>query len=149
MVTGTQGPFREIPALPASAMQTHQIDAPLLTHWRAASCEEVDCPDFRHGWGVPLAGKDEGDIWQLEHCGRSYVRGELPGYGPAYLYEAGQPCFRASEHRTRLDREELFVVRHGDWRVTAREAKQAGQFTRFSGADAWMDHLHGHLNKFK
>lgn len=146
---GTHELFRPTPALPAGDMQTHQIAAPMATHWRPASCEELACLDYLHGWAVPLAGKDEGDLWQLEHCGRRYRRGELPGYGEAYIYEAGQPCFRASEHRTRTDRPELFIVRRGDWRVTAREAAQAGQLTRFSGADAWADHLHGHLDKFK
>jgi hypothetical protein len=139
--------FRPTPELPASAMQTHMIAAPMSTHWRRASCEEVGCLDFHNGWMVPLTGMDEGDMWQLEHCGRRYRQADVEGHGPVYVYEAGQPCFRTSEHVIRLDRPELFVVRRGDWRIPFREAARAGQALQFSGPDAWADHLHGHIEK--
>lgn len=144
---GTHELFRPEPALPVSAMQTHLIAAPWATHWRPASCEEVGCLNFHNGWMIAITGLDDGDMWQLEHCGRRYRRAEVEGHGPVYVYEPGQPCFLASQHRLRLDRPELFVVRRGDWRTSAREASAAGQLTKFSGADAWADHLHGHLEK--
>lgn len=144
---GTHETSRPEPALPAHLMETHQIAAPLATHWRPASCEEVGCLQFHHGWMIPITGLDDGDMWQLEHCGRRYRHMEVEGHGPVYVYEPGQPCFRSHEHRIRLDRPELFVVRGGDWRTTVRQSIKAGQFTRFSGADAWMDHLHGRMDQ--
>lgn len=32
------------PQLPAHAMRTYAVDAPLSTHWRPATCDEVGCP---------------------------------------------------------------------------------------------------------
>src|SRR5258708_32124636 len=42
--------FRIPPALPAAAMKTYQIAAPLATHWRKATCEEYGCEQYQHGW---------------------------------------------------------------------------------------------------
>lgn len=135
---------RVTPTLPVGAMQTHHILAPTRTHWRKASCDEFGCLDYRHGWVLPLEGLDEGDIWQARNSGRRY-RQQVNEDGKVFLhFEAGQPCFRASTHRIRLERSELFIVRSGDWRGTDRTQEP----TVFSGADAWQDHLGTHLDKF-
>lgn len=136
---------RPTPSLPASDMISHHIVAPLSSHWRKATCEEIGCLQFHNGWAIPLAGKDDGDLWQLQHCGRRYVEGELEGFGRAYFYEAGQPCFLASTHVKRIERPELFVVRDGDWRTALRD----GNPRVFSGADAWADHYQTHVEQFQ
>lgn len=136
--------FRLPSALPAAAMQTHVIAAPLSTHWRKATCEETGCLAYRNGWKIALTGLDEGDIWQLRNCGRRYVE-VAEDSGPVLVYEAGQPCFKTTEHRVRIDRPELFVVRGGDHR--GNPLKIPAQ--RLSGPDAWQDHLHTSLEKIE
>jgi hypothetical protein len=137
--------FRPEPRIPVQGMQTHHILAPVQTHWRQASCEEVGCLAFHHGWVLPLEGLDEGDIWQARYSGRRYHQ-QTNEDGKVFLhFEAGQPCFRASTHQKRLDRPELFIVRSGDWRGTDRTQDPI----RFSGPDAWADHLGTHLEQFR
>src|SRR5258708_39959331 len=46
---GVMQPFWVPPALPAAAMKTYQISAPLATHWRPATCEEAECLAYLHG----------------------------------------------------------------------------------------------------
>lgn len=134
--------FRPTPKLPVQAMQTHHILAPTSTHFRRATCEEIGCLPFHHGWVLPLEGLDEGDIWQARNAGRRYHQ-QTNEDGAHFLYfEAGQPCFRAATHTKRVDRPELFIVRNGDWRGSDGEEP-----IRFSGADAWADHLGTSLDR--
>lgn len=112
-----QRPMNRIqPAMPAGAYKTYQIAAPLSTHFRPATCAEVNCPDYLNGWRVrwePLTP-------ELRHAattsGRRYRLEVVSASESWLLFEAGQPCFRAAEHRIRLERPELFIVRGGDHR---------------------------------
>jgi hypothetical protein len=55
--------------------------------------------------------------------GRRY-REEHIAEGQTYLvFDAGQPCFRASQHRARVDRPPLYIVRDGDYRGNPRGTK--------------------------
>ena len=61
-----------------------------------------------------------------------------------FVFDAGQPCFQAGQHRAPLEREPLYVVRGGDSR---------GNPTRFrrvhASADSWVDDFatnQDHLN---
>lgn len=132
------------PTLPAAAMQTHAMIAPLRTHWRRATCEEAGCEQFAKGWMLPLTGLDEGDIWQAKNSGRRWIE-QPTDSGPVLIFEAGQPCFAASTHRVPADREPIFVARDGDWRGNPRGTEP----TIFSGVDPFADHLHTHLEKFE
>ena len=133
---------RPTPGLPAHMMQTHAILAPIETHWRKASCEEVQCEAFLKGWGVPAKDLDEQDLALLKSCGRSYSEIEIKDGEWHYWFPPGQPCFRASTHRIRLDRPELFVRRDGDWRGNPRKTEPQ----LFSSADAWADSLRTNLD---
>ncbi len=135
---------RVTPKLPAAAMLTHEMAAPLATHWRKATCEEVNCPEFLNGWMLPLAGLDDGDIWQARNSGRRY-REQPTDAGPVLIYEAGQPCFRESTHRLPLDRPPLFIARDGDWRGNPRGTDPV----IFSGADPFVDHFNTHMERFE
>lgn len=42
--------FRLDPQLPASAMKSYVIAAPRSSHFRAATCAEVECRHYRNGW---------------------------------------------------------------------------------------------------
>lgn len=131
------------PALPAGLMQTHQIAMPLPTHWRRATCEEVGCLAFRHGWQLARTGLDDEDMALLAKSKRRW-REEQGDDGPVLIFEAGQPCLAASEHRIQQDRPPLFIARDGDFRGNPRQTEPVV----FSGADPFADHLHTHLEKF-
>lgn len=122
-----QRPVNRIqPQMPASAYKTYELAAPVATHWRKATCAEIDCPRYLNGWRVHVEQIGP----ELEHAaktsGRRYQELRV-AEGQTYLvFEAGQPCFQMSEHRKRIEKPELYVVRDGDWRGNPRrtEARQ-------------------------
>ena len=135
---------RVTPALPAGLMQTHQVAMPIQTHWRRASCEEVGCLAHRHGWSLARTGLDDEDMALLEQSGRRW-REEQGDDGPLLIFEAGQPCLSASEHRIQVSRPPLFIARDGDFRGNPRQTEPVV----FSGEDSFADHLHTHLDRFE
>lgn len=131
-------PFRLEPQMPPGAYQTFQVAAPLSTHWRPATCEEVACPDYLNGWRLRVEGLTEQDIHVATHCGRKYERLAVCPGETWLVFEAGQPCFKASKHRKRIDREERFIIRGGDHR-----ANPAGD-RRETTASGWVDDFGEH-----
>lgn len=107
------------PRLPVQAVKTYQVLTPVHTHFRAATCAEVDCPQHLHGWQTPIDESTElgqQQAWYIRNqSGRRYTenRDLLPGV-TVFAFQAGQRCF--AQHKARLDRPELFLVRDGDWR---------------------------------
>lgn len=99
--------------LPVQAMQTFAVDTPPATHWRPATCAEVGCGQYQHGWVTRLAATDHRRIHLVRTSGRRprtvvHEAGEI-----VFTFEPGTPCFSAAAHRVRLDRPELYVVRAG------------------------------------
>ena len=124
-------------------MKTFQVAAPAATHWRPASCEDVGCEQYRHGWRVRVEGLTERDLHTARNCGRTY-RVEQIADGETWLvYPPGQPCFRASQHRLPTGRPELYVVRDGDWRGNPRRT-EARRHTR---ADHWVEEFGEHQER--
>lgn len=107
---------RLVPRGRPSAYQTFSVHRPLATHWRKATCEEVHCPDFERGWRLRVEILDAAQLYDVEHCGRSYQRVQAAEGETWLVFKAGQPCFRASTHRIQVERDALFVLRGGDWR---------------------------------
>lgn len=119
----TRPVYRPDPALPASAMKTYGIVAPKSTHFRPATCEEVDCSAYLNGWKTVIDESTELGQSQAHYIrtesGRRFHRDPVNSDGPVtYLFEAGQRCF--AQHELRLDRPEVYVVRDGDWRGNPR-----------------------------
>jgi hypothetical protein len=111
------------PQMGAAAYKTYSIVAPLSSHHRPATCVETDCPDYLNGWRVRVEGLDAALLHAAKTSGRKYTAVQI-AVGETWLhFEAGQPCFRAGEHRVRLDRPELFLVRDGDHRGNPRGTK--------------------------
>lgn len=117
------------PQMGPAAYKTYSIVAPTSTHFRPATCAETDCPDYLNGWRVRI----EGLLPEMLHTAKTarfqvngrwvpyrYVEEQLAEGFTYLVFEAGQPCFRAREHRLRLDRPELFLVRDGDHRGNPR-----------------------------
>ncbi len=133
---------RVTPAMPAGAYKTYTIAAPLATHWVAATCEQAGCRAWQVGWRTIV---DEAT--DLGAAQAAYIRGDRSrGHtehrdGPltVFAFPAGQRCFRAADHRRRLDRPERYVVRGGDWR-----GNPDGRAYTHSGPDAWVDDFATH-----
>lgn len=105
--------------MPARAMQTFQIAAPTKTHFRPASCEEVECPNYLRGWRMRIDLNTELGQKQAyyikHHAGRSYkVTGQADGVVDLE-FAPNQPCF--DQHKVRRnDIPELYRVKGGDHR---------------------------------
>lgn len=113
---------RVTPRLDAGHMQTYQIVAPLETHWRPASCEEVSCPQAERGWKMRIdLSTDLGQqqAHYIKHLsGRKYRAEKVGDQLFELTFASGQPCF--TEHKARLDRQEKYLVRGGDHRGNPR-----------------------------
>ena len=109
--------FRLEPAMPAAAYKSYIVAAPASTHFVAASCAEVACPAWLNGWQTIVGGVSEQADLVRSLRGR-YHFNEAPQDGGlvAFTFPPGQPCFEASTHRRRLEREPRYVIRGGDHR---------------------------------
>lgn len=133
------------PKLPSESMKTYQIVAPPATHFRAATCVEAGCKHYREGWVSVI---DEGnDIGRAQahyirnQSGRHFKedRNQAPGF-TCFVFEPGQVCFKADQHKVRLDKPEIFLVRDGDFRGNPR-----GTAARVhTNADDWVDDFGNH-----
>ena len=131
------------PQGPAQAYKTYQLLQPLATHFRPATCEEVDCPAYLHGWKTVIDESTELGQRQAHYIrdesDRRYQRDPVVfGQGPVtYMFEAGQRCFR--QHREPLEREPLALVKDGDWRMS--------QNPRQLSPDDWVDDFQNHQDR--
>lgn len=133
------------PALPATDVKTYAIAAPVETHFRPATCGEVDCAAHRSGWKTTVdvgtdLGRGQAHYIRTE-SGRRFTEESLTGTLVTFYFEAGQRCF--AQHQVRLDRPEIFLVRDGDWRGNPR-----GTETRIhaTGED-WVDDFATHQER--
>lgn len=119
-----QQPFRVNPALPVGAVKTYQILAPPDTHWRPAGCAEVNCPNHLNGWRTVVDEATDLGKQQAHYIRNDKTRkhGERRDQGlTVFEFEAGQTCF--TQHRVRVGRQEIYLVKPGDWRGTTGEPR--------------------------
>lgn len=126
------------PQLPVTMMKTFAILAPVATHFRPATCEEIGCMAFHYGWSWETGGKPQEMVDAVKKSGRKYTTAAVDG-GELLVFEAGQPCFKASAHRMRVERPEIFLTRNGDWR--GNPDGPSAEPLIHSGPDAWADDL--------
>ena len=139
-----QRPINRIaPKMPAAAYKTYSIAAPLSTHYRPATCSEVDCPRYLNGWRVRVEGLPPELLHAAKTSGRRYRELHVVEGETWLVFEAGQACFLAGEHRKRLDRPELYVVRDGDWRGNPRGT----QARRHARPEHWVEDFAEHQDR--
>ena len=114
---------RPEPLMGAAAYKTYEMRAPLSTHFRPATCAEVDCPHYLGGWRVRVENLTPDLLHAARNSGRKHVEQRVAEGETWLVFEAGQPCFRASQHRARVDRPPLYIVRDGDYRGNPRGTK--------------------------
>lgn len=111
------------PVAGPDAYKTYEMRSPLSTHFRPATCAEANCAYYRDGFQVRVEGLAPQVLHAVQNSGRKYTV-QKPAEGETYLvFEAGQPCLRASLHRVRVERPPLYLVRDGDWRGNPRGTK--------------------------
>lgn len=125
------------PNAPASMYKTYQILAPKETHFRPATCAEVECEQYQKGWKTTIDTSTELGQKQFyyitKQSGKHFKAMPLPGGLVEFEFTAGQPCFNASKHQVKLDRPEIFIVRDGDFRgspkgIPARKHQRASDW---------------------
>jgi hypothetical protein len=135
--------IRRLVKAPAHTMRTYQIDQPLSTHYRRATCQEVDCSAYAGGWvmGFDLTDPDKAAAarWIRDHSGRTFTA-RVTDRTVTLTFAAGQACF--AKHRVPLQREPFYVVRGGDWRGNVTRER-----TRHGSADTFVDQWENDLDK--
>ena len=109
--------YRPPPLMPPTGYKTYKIARPVGSHFRSATCAEVNCSAWRQGWETTIdtfttLGGRQANYIRL-HSGRSYTHTQ-DGVLVTFRFPAGQTCFRA--HRMPVGREPLFARVDGDWR---------------------------------
>lgn len=116
--------------------KTYRVSQPIATHFREASCMEVNCAQLENGW---LSAIDEGtNLGQAQayyirkesgrrfteyravphertnDVGETYYEYERSASGPitVFIFPPGQKCF--AQHKVSLDRPSKFTVRDGN-----------------------------------
>jgi hypothetical protein len=115
------GPNRLPPAMPAEAYKTYQLAAPRSTHFRPATCEDVDCEAYLFGWQTTIDESTDLGRRQADYIRRAAKRHfieNIDGGLTTFTFEPGQQCF--AQHTARLERPPLFIVRGGDFRGDPR-----------------------------
>jgi hypothetical protein len=134
---------RITPNGPVQAYKTYAVTSPLGSHFREATCAEVDCDASGYGWvtvidvATDLGRQQAGYI--RNHSGRSFTVTEV-GTLVTFTFPAGQKCFQT--HRVALDREPICSVRGGDWRAVTSPA-------RVLRTDDWIDDFANHQDRLK
>lgn len=142
MIATPQG-MRVAPLAGPQAYVTYRIVAPRATHYRPATCAEVDCPAYAHGWRTTICVTTELGAEQARYIrdrsGRAFYATEPDAAGMVtFTFPVGQRCFR--EHTVRLDREAHYWRLAGDWRQYDRPMRHAN-------AIDWRDDFGEHQQK--
>ena len=90
-------------------MTTHwRATRPKDSHWREASCREVDCTQYISGWQTVLPANDIANVGYIRRSGLGF-REESEGQLVRFIFEPGQECFegRARPHRTLIERDPI------------------------------------------
>jgi hypothetical protein len=139
-------------------MKTYQVAAPRSTHTRPATCAEVDCGHWRHGWATRVDERTDLGMAQAAYiraecvsastpaspagrARRRYVETRTPEGLTEFAFPGGQQCF-AEDHRVPLERPELFIVRGGDWR-----GNPTGQHRQHKRPDDWVEDFAEHQQR--
>lgn len=132
--------FRLEPKLSPQFMQTYQILRPKTSHFRPATCADVECPAYSHGWRTSVDESTELGMKQAHYIrsqsGRGYREHRDESGLTVFTFDAGQECF--TEHTQALDRPALFIRRKGDWR-----GYQSQPYVH-SSPDNWVDDFATH-----
>ena len=131
--------------LPPGAYRTYRIAAPLATHWRHATCAEIECPEYVSGWQSDIDERTELGQRQAAYIRRDRTRSHreerLPEGLTRFTFGPGQQPF-GHDHQVQNGRPERFYERDGDHR-----GNPTG-FTRELRVDDWADSFANNQDRF-
>lgn len=129
------------PHMPTQNYMTFQTTSPVETHYRKASCAEIDCPAYVNGWSYKKEDLTAQDLYIATHSGRNWREVHI-GPGENYIvFDSGQSCFAAGTHVISLERPAFYFVGRGDWRSYVTTSAQ-----QMRGVD-WVDRFANHQAK--
>jgi hypothetical protein len=132
-----------IPRAAGNGHILHRPRDPALDYWRRATCAEVECPGWTHGFALRI---DENTT--LGQAQAAYLRADTSRRRAreyrdelgltVFEYAPGQRCTSDAddEHRVPVEREPLFILRD-----PIRGRRQVG-------STQWVDVLHENVDRF-
>ena len=89
-----------------------RIETPRSTHYRTASCSEVNCVEYFNGFQavLPNDGTRNGLITFIRRSKMDYTEERMEGNIIVFTFPKYQECFKgqAGEHKTNLERDPIF-----------------------------------------
>jgi len=117
-------------------LQTFRASAPPATHFRPATCAEVDCTHYLGGWHTILpTGAHTTLEWIRHESGLQFTESQEDDL-VTFTFAPGQSCFRRNQHRISLERPSIFTVNSG-LGFSRREP------------DQWVDEMGEQLHKLE
>lgn len=138
---------RPEPRMRADEMRTFSIKAPVKTHWREATCEQVRCLHFTAGWRSVIDESTELGQKQAHYIRTASGRGFTESRGAdgltTFEFKPGQKCFRGKHFARDEDIPELLIVRDGDHRgnprgTSALRCSTDEWINKFGDNQAWL-----------
>lgn len=123
--------------VPDRLKKVYSLSAPLGTHWRRATCEQVGCSFYLNGFAVTvLPGSREEQV--VKESGRKWSA-VIPQENGSLRYEfpAGTKCFQANTHVVRSDAPLLF----------ASNDRLVHKVRRFANSADWVDDFAEHQQR--
>lgn len=134
--------FRIPPAMGPENYKSYQIRRPWATHWVPATCEAAGCLNHLQGWQTVVPADSPQADYIRHDRSRRHAETQEAGLS-TFTFEAGQTCF--TQHKVPADRQEIFVVKDGDWRGNPR-----GTAPRIhQNADDWVEDFALHQDRIK
>lgn len=118
-----------------SAPMDNRMQWTVHNEMRPATCAETGCLDYRNGWKIRINALSDPDLHAMRVSGRRYTVLDVAEGETYWVFEAGQPCFRASTHQAPVDKPELYLVR------------DRGDVRRYDRGDQFAEDLATHTNK--
>lgn len=129
------------PLMPFYAYKSYRFLKPRKTHWRRATCEEVECKFYRDGWRFPLMGATQQQIHDATHSGRSYKLVQVSPNEQYLEFAPGQPCWNAHKHELPIEREPIYLRQCGDFR------QYMGRPYQHKNIEFWIEDMQEHQDK--
>ena len=131
---------RAFPGLisPAASKSHWSVSWPEKTHWRRATCREVDCPHYLLGWTTTLPLERQDLMSMIRTSGLEFTEAKAGDGLIQFTFTPGQTCFRVSTHRTKAERDPLF-----------RRGHQFGQYGPSLEHDRWMWEMNEHVHRIE
>ena len=87
-----------------------RIETPRSSHYRTASCAEVNCPNYYKGFYIVLPTTMIVQIIAIRESRMQYTEEEMEGGLIRFVFAPGQECFegQAGNHQSNLEREPIF-----------------------------------------